>query len=202
MIQKNNYDGLSIIETIVWLAIVSVVALLIGTLFITSLRSHKVVWDQLNAQNDGRRAISEFISDVRKAEESSLGAFPIHTATGTEFIFYANMDEDNLRERVRYWLDNEVVYRSIIKPAGTPLSYNQGATTQTIARDVVNTAQQPLFLYYTETFAGTSTPMQAPITVTDIRMVRMRLELERDANQSPVPFHTEGIVHIRNLKEN
>ncbi len=198
----HNRAGLSLIETIVWMAIFTSVSFLITSVFITSLRSQHVVWDQLNAQSDGRRTINQFIKDVRKAEESSLGAFPISLVTSTEFIFYANIDDDTTRERVRYVLQNNLLYRGIIEPSGSPLSYAQPETMTILARDIVNTEVTPLFSYYDEQFTGTSTPLSFPITLSDVRMVRIQLQIERDLNQSPVPFSVEGLVHIRNLKQN
>lgn len=197
-----SHQGLSLIEIVVWIGIFSILGTLVTSLFLTSFRSHRVVWDQLNAQNDGRRTVAQFITDVRKAEESSLGAYPIALASSTELIFYANVDSDSLRERVHYWLDNNIIYRGIIHPSGNPLSYEQQEQTEIIARDIVNTPQEPLFSYYNESFAGTSTPMQAPFAVSDIRIIKIQLEMERDPDQSPVPFHIEGLAHIRNVKEN
>lgn len=197
-------DGSTLIEILVSIAVFASLSVLIVWVFITSLRSSDIVWDQLEAQNDGRRTVSQFVTDIRKAEVSSLGAYPIAYASSTELTFYANVDGDSLRERVRYFLEDAVIYRGVTKPTGDPLSYDAAVeATTTIARSIVNESEGvPLFEYFPDTFAGTSSPFVAPYNLTDIALVKIILEIERDPLKSPVPFHVEGIGHIRNVKDN
>ena len=175
-------------------------------LYITSSRSNAIIWEQLEKQNEGRKVLQEVIDTVRRAEQSSIGAYPIERADLYELILYANVDTDTLRERVRFFVDVEsnTFVRGVIKPAGNPLVYSgANESTSTLASDVVNDDEGvPVFLYYNEQYTGTQTALTPPVSTTDIHVIRVQLELEKDPTATPVPLHVESVVHVRNLKTN
>jgi prepilin-type N-terminal cleavage/methylation domain-containing protein len=202
--QKYKKDGFTLVELLISVGIFSLLALGIAWLLINSLRSSEVVWDQLSTQNDARRVLQEVVDSIRRAEQSDIGSYPIEAASSTGIIFYANIDTDTNRERVRIWLDGTTVKRGIIHPGGDPLLYDE-ANEQIveIAHATINTQQgNPLFTYYDTDYTGEEAPLADPPTIPSIRVVRIQLELEKNLGESPVPFHAESVVHIRNLKEN
>jgi len=198
-----NKQGMSMLEVIVVMAILGIVSIGASTLIIQGIRSNDVIWEQLTTQSDGRRVLHNIISDVRKAEESSIGSFPLVTVDENELIVYSNIDSDSLRERVHYWLDGTTLKRGIIKPAGNPLSYTQIESIDDIAHNVVNINEGiPLFTYFDEGYTGTQDALVQPVSLTDVRMIQIQLELEKDADKTPVPLHLESKFNIRNLKTN
>ncbi len=198
-----NKQGFTLIELLVALGIFVMIAMAASWIMIYGLRHNRIIWDQLQTQTDGRRVLQDVVDDVRQAEESSLGGYPLITATDNELSFYANIDDDSWRERVRFWLEGTTVKRGVIKPAGNPLNYSQIENIVEIAHEVVNLSQgTPLFLYYDESYTGTEASLEQPVVITDIRAVRVQLELERDPMASPVPLLVESLVEIRNLKTN
>lgn len=200
---QHSKDAFTLIEVLVALGVFSLLSLSIAWIVITSLHSNAIIWEQLQTQHDGRAVLEQFVDDVRRAEESSIGGYPIASATTTEFVFYANIDDDTGRERVRIFLDGTEVKKGIVEPSGNPLGYTGTESIVTIATDVVNTSHDvPLFEYYDETYPVTTTPLVMPNALTDIRAVRMQLELEKDPNATPVPLHVETVASIRNLKAN
>lgn len=190
-------------EIMVALSIFALISVAVGWIFTRSIRSTDVIWTQLATQNDGRAAIEQFVDDVRRAEISSIGSYPIAAASSTEFVFYANIDNDSSREKVRFFLDGTDLKKGVVKPSGEPLNYDGEESVVTVAEAVVNTTHSiPLFEYYDETYPVTSTPLTMPDQLTDIRIVRMQLELEKDPTKTPVPLHVESVASIRNLKSN
>jgi len=190
-------------EVLVALGIFALISVAVGWIFTTSLRSTNTIWEQLATQNDGRAALQQFVDDVRRAETSSIGSYPIASATTTEFTFYANIDNDSSREKVRFFLDGTDLKKGVVKPSGEPLNYDGAESIVTVAEAVVNTSHGiPLFEYYDDTYPVTSTPLTMPDELTDIRAVRIQLELEKDPDKTPVPLHVESVVSIRNLKDN
>lgn len=149
--------------------------------------------------------MERIIEDIRKTEEGSTGGYPIVTATSSEFIFYANIDDDSYKERVRYTYatSTRTLLRGVLKPSGSPLSYiDVNEKTEIVAHDVVNASvNHPMFRYYGEGYASSTVPL-SPLVITNIRVVQIQLDIEKDATQSPVPFHVESMVHIRSLKSN
>ena len=120
----------------------------VTAIFSYSLKSNKIIWEQLSTQNEGRKVIQDFINELRSANYSSIGAYPLSTANTQEIIFYSNIDSDTYRERVRYFLSGAILKKGVIKPTGVPLSYNPVNEVITdMVRDVANTSTQ-LFYYY------------------------------------------------------
>ncbi len=197
-------SGFTLIEALFAIGIFSLLVLSMTWILVTGLRDQRIVWDQLSGQNEVRRVLQNVVDDVRRAEPSSAGAYAVAAASSTEFRFYANINDDAYRERVRFWVANENLYKGIIRPTGSPATYNSASETVTIlAHNVKNeTLGIPLFSYYDEAYAGTQSALTDPIVTTDIRLVQIRLTIDVNPDSSPVPISAETFVQIRNLKLN
>lgn len=196
--------GFTIMEVLISVAITALLAVAIGDILIQGFRHNEVIWEQLKTQAEGRRVLEQVVNYARKAETSSVGGYPIVSSTPNQFIFYANIDEDNYKEQVRFFLDGTTLKRGIIKPGGNPLVYDSGSeVVTTLAYDVVNIAEGiPVFRYYDESYSGTEDALDDPVDVTAVRVVRVSLELERAPTASPEPLYVESVVHVRNVKGN
>lgn len=194
------------IELLVALGIFSLLALSVAWILITGLRQNAIIWDQLQGQTDGRRVLREVTDVVRRAETSSIGSYPVERADQYELIIYANIDTDTFRERVRFTLDQaeKRLKLGVTKPGGNPLAYDPAnENVVVLARDVINAQQgQPVFTYFKESYTGTGPALTQPVTVTEPRVVRVQLVLERDPTKTPVPLQLESAVQMRNLKTN
>jgi prepilin-type N-terminal cleavage/methylation domain-containing protein len=201
---KKNNKGFTLMELIISMGIFVLLSGTVIALFITGYKYNLILWEQLSTQNDGRRALRQVSEDVRKAEKSSIGSFPITMASTTELILYANVDSDTERERVRYYLSSTTLWRGIVNPSGSPLQYVTSTEVSTFVADAVVNVRvgTPMFVYYGENFSGSEAPLTQPVSVTDIRMIKIQLELEADPTQSPVPLYVEATAHVRNLKTN
>ncbi len=192
-------------EILVVMAIMTLLSGTVSVLLTSGFRYQRNIWDEVSSQVDGRKTMERMTEDIRKAEEGSTGGYPIATATSSECIFYANIDDDLYKERVRYTYatSTRTLTRGILKPSGTPLTYTaSNEKTEIIAHDVVNASvNHPVFRYYGEGAVSSTAPL-SPVVITNIRVVQIQLDIEKDATQSPVPFHVESMVHIRSLKSN
>lgn len=198
-----NQKGFTMLELLVALGIFSLIIVSVGWLAIHGFRYNAIIWEQLKTQSDGRRVLREVSDAVRKAEASSLGSYSIADAGDYDLTIYANMDSDSDREKVRFWLDGTTFKRTVIKPSGDPFSYSGAGQTISMAEDAVNIAKgEAMFSYFDENYIGTGSALAQPVDVTKIRMVRVRLELEKDPTETPVPLRVESTVQIRNLKAN
>ena len=203
MIKLEN-KGFTLIELLIAMGIFSLVITGSTWFIIHGLRYNRTIWEQLSTQNEGRRAVQTFVDDIRRAEESSLGGYSLAKTDEYEIIFYANVDDDNAKERIHYWLDNGTLKRGVTNPTGNPLSY--GVTDENIVEithSVVNFQKSvPIFLYFDGDFTGVESALVQPVTTIDVRLVKIQLELEKDPTKTPVPLHVESLGQIRNLKMN
>ncbi|OGL59357.1 hypothetical protein A3H10_04495 [Candidatus Uhrbacteria bacterium RIFCSPLOWO2_12_FULL_46_10] len=189
--------GFAIMEIVVALGILSLATMAIGAFTTGIFRYNRTLTNQMDAEIQLRKIVAQFTTESRTASASSLGAYPIDTATASAIIFYANIDADNLKERVRYFLDSGSLNKGIIKPSGFPLTYNPlNETVVSLVNDVTNS---DIFFYYDETFNGSSPPLSFPVTITVIRLVHLKISVDRNINEPPGPIEVQTNVHLRNL---
>jgi len=201
----SDQRGFTIIELIV---AISIFTLLIGSIiavYLNSFRAKDVIFEQLLTQSEGRRAVLQFINDVRRADYSSIGSYPIVSAGTSTIVFYSDVDRDTYREKVRYFISSTILYRGLIKPTGTPFTYpTSSEIIGAVAHSIANSPTNSVFYYYDQNYTGsaTSTALTQPVTTTAVRLVEIRLTIERDPFKSPVPLYVQTKTEIRNLKAN
>ena len=123
MLSKNE-KGFTLLELLVAMGIFALIIVSVSWIMIDAFRNSRIVWKQLERQGDGRKVLQKVVDEVRRAEQSSTGAYSIESAGANEIRFYANIDKDGYKEKVRFFLTGTDFKRGIIKPSGTPLSYN------------------------------------------------------------------------------
>ncbi|MEK7644145.1 MAG: type II secretion system protein [Patescibacteria group bacterium] len=196
-----NKKGFTLLEMVVVLAIFSLLSLAIAWILINSLRSNTTAWDQLQAENDAGKTLKDIVNEARRAESSDIGAYALSTTTAYELAFYANIDNDSFKELVRFKLVGTDLTKGITKPSGNPLDYLPATeSVTTIARDVVNIGRgDPLFYYYDKNYNGTQAALTEPINITEVRMVKVRIEIDRNPAKSPIILTAESMTQIRSL---
>ncbi|MCB9798641.1 hypothetical protein H6758_02860 [Candidatus Nomurabacteria bacterium] len=196
--------GITLLEIVISVGIFVMLTFSIAYILITTLKSNAIVWDQLQIQNEGRKVIQQVVDEVRRAESSSIGSYAIATSSANDLVFYANIDDDELRERVRFWLDGTVLKRSTVKPSGADLAYNNAnAFVVELAHNLTNAADgEAVFEYYDGDYTGSGSGLTQPVSTTAVRAVRVQLNFERAPDKSPEPLRVEAFTSIRNLKTN
>lgn len=141
--------------------------------------------------------------EIRSMESGADGAYPISAGATTSLTFFADIDGDSLREKVRYYLATTSVYRGVIKATGSPAVYNAAnETRKMLISGVRNATSSPMFEYYDSMYAGTTTAMTYPLNLTSIRLVKISLTIDTDPSRSPVLRVFSTQVGLRNLKDN
>jgi prepilin-type N-terminal cleavage/methylation domain-containing protein len=202
MIFKFKNKGFTLTEIIVVVAISSVIFLAVFSFGNDIFSFNSEAQKNLSAQSDGRRVLKNMVKELRSTSPSSLGSYPIALASPTALTFFSNIDDDDYKEQIRYFLDGRELKRGVTKPSGTPLAYNPGNEQVMILVRDINNGAAPIFDYFDSNYAGTTTPLTQPVQVTKIRLVRMTLKIERDPNKSSGPVMVESQVFLRNLKDN
>jgi hypothetical protein len=157
----------------------------------------------LNAQIDARHVVKVVVTELREVGPSALGGYSIDLASSTGITFYSDINNDGLKDRVRYFLSGREVKRGVTSPTGNPLVYNSAnEQLTTLISDFVASSTRPLFQYYTDTYTGNTPPMTYPIDIQSIRFVKVTVIIDKDPNRSPGEMVVSSQVNLRNLKDN
>lgn len=198
--KRNN--GFSLAEVVIVVAISAAIFLAVFNFGQSIFSFNSNATKNLSAQSDARRVLKNIVRELRSTSPGSQGAYPIVLAGTSTLTFFSNIDDDNYKEQIRYFIQNRDLKRGIIKPSGSPLSYNPAdEQIVTLVKDI-NNGSTSIFNYYDSNYAGTSTPLTQPVQITSIRLIRIILKIEKDPNKSLGPLIVESQVFLRNLKDN
>jgi prepilin-type N-terminal cleavage/methylation domain-containing protein len=196
--------GFSLLEVMIGVIILGFISIYANTFFRDTIYLNRVLEQGLKNQHEARRILRPFVNEVRGASPSSLGAYPIGMASTTSFVFYTDIDDDTLKERVRYFLDGNDFKKGVIKPTGTPLAY---ATTTEVITDIVHDVMSnptPIFQYYGSNYNGTTNtaPLTQPVAVESVRLIKVTLTVDSNGDQPPAAVVLTTQASFRNLKDN
>lgn len=194
--------GITIVEVTVTAFLVMILGITFWSAFrenfTLSRRAHSSLVAQQELQILGRR----FSAEVREARQSETGSFAIGKASTTEFIFFADADNDGLAERIRYFVSGTELRKGVVVPTGSPSAYVLGnESVRTVIRNLVATTTSA-FQYYDGSYTGTSSPLVSPFDPAAVRLVHMTLVIDDDITQPPEPVVSTTHVTLRTLKDN
>ncbi|MFA6077194.1 MAG: prepilin-type N-terminal cleavage/methylation domain-containing protein [Candidatus Paceibacterota bacterium] len=197
---KKSMRGFTLIEILVSVAIFAVI---IGVLTLFS----RNVWiyntfisSGFNNSDVGRQLLKTMVSEIRTASTADTGAYIISAATASSFTFYSDIDNDGLKEKVRYFLTGTTLQKGVIKPTGSPLTYN--ALNENISTLANNITSASIFDYYDKNYDGTTAPLTFPVDIPAIRLIKIIITMDQDPNRPPTPMTLSTQVSLRNLKDN
>lgn len=179
-----------------------------GSVFLLAqiYKNYGFAMEQGMSVNAVQHSLKIMVQEIRGACQSDSGAYPIREANDNEVIFFADIDEDGVTERIHYYKENESLKKGVSRPSGTPAVYPENnETVTTITDHVVNTALEPLFYYYDTNYPAdqVNNPLATPVSpLSDIRLVKIDVYFNLDPNQSPDNIRLESFVELRNLKDN
>jgi prepilin-type N-terminal cleavage/methylation domain-containing protein len=204
LLKKNSRkSGFTIIEMMLVLSLVVLLLDISWTTYGNITNTNNFLAGDLRMQGGVRRAFSTMTAEIRSASLSSLGAYAIDNASSTAFVFYTDVDNDGLKEKIRYFFKNNTFKKGVLKPSGSPLVYNSAnEIVSTFIQGVVNSPTTPIFSYYDENYSGTTAPLAYPLDLTAIRLVKITLLIDNDPLHPPGPRSFATQISIRVLKDN
>lgn len=199
---RSSESGFSLIEILVEIGIFTLIGIAIYTFQRDVFSLNRVIVSNLSVQDEVRRSLKVMSAEIRTASPSSLGAYALTQTATSSFTFYSNIDSDASKERVRYFLSGTTLKKGVIKPSGSPLTYNPASEIVTeLIHDLAN-ATTSIFSYYDEDYDGTSPSLDEPIDISAVRLVKITLVIDKDPAALPAPMTLTTQVSIRNLKDN
>lgn len=196
----NTARGMTMMEAIIAIAILSIVMLGTTTLFATIWKMQGFSMREGLASQQASYAVTRMTDLIRDARQADNGMYAVVSATPNEFIVYTDMESDGVTERVRFYRDGGGIYRGITVPGGGfPVTYNTATeTVEQIARDVVdNDDSVALFTY----FDADNAQIAASPTIETVRMVQITVTVDVDPTQLPEGVQVASFASLRNLRE-
>ncbi len=208
---KSVSRGFTLIEVLV---VVGILAMMGSGIFAFQkgiISNSKILQSSLLAQQQIRKTLQSFVSELRSASPSEAGTYTIESIATSSIVFYSDVDGGGDVERVRYFFStsssngvHNVLKKGVIKPTGTFYNGAQEVLT-TIVRDVKNSSTTPIFTYYDATYNGVASstaPLPWPVLISSVRLVKMNIAVDPNVGRSPVYQTYTTQVSIRNLKDN
>lgn len=192
----NTQRGVTILEVYVWVAIFIVAMLAIMSSLLYFYRANSYALEQTTAVTSAQRGLEQIVKTIREGAYSSQGAFPIVSISAHDFIFYADVDNDALIERVHYYMSGTNLMRGVLDPTGNPPDYT-GVETISVVSDYVRNVSDgyATFRYYDE--------LGAEITNYSnwnaVRFVKVTLAVNVNVPTLPNPLVLNSSAAIRNL---
>jgi len=203
----NRHQGFTIIEAVIAITFITLVGVVIVVFQKSVIGNTKIIQSNLVAQTQIRKTLQMFVAEVRSSTQSAAGGYVIEKAATSSLVFYGNIDNDSLIERVRYFIPTTTpptaLKKGITKPTGT--AYNlSGEKVSDLVTGIKASSTVPIFVYFDASYNGTSssTPLAQPVNIADIRLVKIALPVDPNASRSPVfqTYSTQAM--FRNLKDN
>jgi type II secretory pathway pseudopilin PulG len=189
---------MTLMEMLVVIALTSVVGIAISSSITYFYKSNAYLLEQTFALDNARRGITDAVASIREMSYGDDGSYPLAVAATSTITFYADLDNDGAIEKVRYYLQSEVLYRGTTNSSGYPPSYTgQPESTTTVAAYVRNSTSTPLFVYYDVSgnlLSSTSTD------VSKVSSVGISLMVDLNPTRAPNVFTLYEQATLRNLR--
>jgi len=190
---RKSIHGFTLIEILVVLAIFLLVFLIGAEFIIKGFKAISFGSEQETAISNARRAMELLSTDIREARSSEKGDYALSTNEEQNFIWYGDVDNDGIAEKIRYFLSDNTLKRVVTEP-GPDNNYDQTGATTTIAQ-YVNNQSEPIFIYYDSDNNETT-------IINNIRLIRIKLKINVNPAIAPQDYYVESDIQLRNLKDN
>ena len=192
--------GFTLIEILVGLALFAGIAFIIGTFMKSILDYQTLFTQQLSGEQEIQNTFAAITPEVRSMIPSALGGYAIGQVATSSVTFYGDIDSDGIAEQVRYFLNGTTLEKGVIDPTGSPLAYiGANEVVSDMIHNVVATST-PIFTYYDMNYTGSEPAMTYPITIANIRLIKLTVTVKDPNKATPLSASTEIVP--RNLRTN
>jgi prepilin-type N-terminal cleavage/methylation domain-containing protein len=192
-INKNDISGFTLIELLVSISIMLLV-MTMGYIFIR--QGYLAITfgaEQEEAVSIGRRSMNIITKEIRGANTSEQGDYPLSLIEPQDVIFYSDVDDDTVMEKIRYFRNENTLVKVVNEP-GPSNDYRTASATTTLSL-YLNNQEEPIFTYFDSNNAETD-------LINNIRLIRINLRINVTPWRAPNDYYLETDVSFRNLKSN
>lgn len=188
---------MTLLETVMWIGLFTVTMLAIMQSVLYFYRTNNYVIQEAGEITSAQRGIDQMVKTFREASYASNGAYPIVSIADNDLVFYADIDNDPLIERVHYYVSGSNLYRGVLNPSGDPPQYT-GTEVVTILSEYVRniTLASSTFAYFDENGAQITDFAR----VADVRFISANLIVNIDPNKLPNQLSLKSSAALRNIR--
>lgn len=186
----------TLMETIVVIALTGIVGVGLFMMIAYFYRSNTYLIEAVQATESASEGIVVTLESLREATYGEDGSYPLAVAATSSVTFYADLDLDDSVERVRLYVQNGTLYRSLTEPSGNPPGYAQAPSVTTIATYVKNGTSTPAFRYYDRN----GVELTGAVDIAEVRTVRTRFDVDINPLRAPNVVTFEGAATLRNVR--
>ncbi len=191
-------NGFTLIEILIAIAIFSGIVFVISSFGLDVYDFGIFLGENLTAQQELQLTLRSMVSEMRAMTQSVGGAYPIESASQNSIVFYSDSDGDGFTERIRYFLDGNILKRGIIKPTGNPLSYSGTEDIREAVHNIYLSAGN-IFGYYDVGYNGTQSELSFPVNIPLVRLIKAKLTVDPNPADPSSRVNFSAEVNIRNL---
>ena len=189
-------------ELLVVVAIVSILAIVISKFQRDVFSFNRNFSNSFTTGDSAQKLLRPMTAEIRSASASNNGSYPIDAIGDYSFSFYSDIDNDGLKELIKYTLSGTTLNKEVTKPTGNPLTYlPANKVTKTFMTGIRNQTEGiPIFTYYDQTYTGGAGGIVSSSgSVSEVSLVGVKLRFNPDLNQSRITEISTQVA-IRNLK--
>ena len=202
MMFMRNERGMTVIEIIVVVGIGFILMAALLRFLSSGFPLSKSTALQIRSTETARVQLRRMANMLRELRYAENGAYPLVVTEDMEIIFYADVDADDSVERIRYELVDGDFIRGVIQPSGTPVEYSEDdEEVSVIARNIVNSASDPIFIYYSGDYPDDATTLDSS-SITEVKYIEFHLLIDDNVAIDPPVIDLRSQVQLRNLKTN
>ena len=204
---KSHYlrdrSGMTLIETLIVTALFTMLLVVILNFINAGIKLNGRALGSIANQRVARSALDKMNREIREAATGANNEYPLVTCGSLEITFFSDYDLDDVKERVRYFVQDQKLMRGIIEPTGSPLTYvADNEVVKTAFGDILNDSSYVLFKYYNSSYAGTGSSLGSPVSCSVVRLVEIAFKVDTVIEMQPGAFYLTSKVQLRNLKSN
>lgn len=190
-------SGITLIETIVWVAVLAMAMIAISTTLVKFYQSTRYAMEQASAVASVQHGVDLMVRTIRETSYGSDGSYPIISLAPNQIAFYANVNRaDPYIQKVRFYAQGTALYEGVIEPAGDPPVYSGVEAITPIAQSVQNlTIATSTFTYYDQN----GTAITDFSRIADVRFVTLNVYVDINPNNSPTRLVLRSSTALRNL---
>ena len=106
MIHNSSQNGFTLLEMLIAISIFVLMMSAVTTFFVLLYKEQGSDIVRIERIEIAGRAIERISSEIRKMNRAENGGFPLESAQSQTLIFYSDIDNDGLTERIRYYLND------------------------------------------------------------------------------------------------